>query len=195
MAKETKQSEVTLRTLNNESKNNRQPALLNVKAGDPTGDSWGLPDGIVARFGKGNISDVKLSPDGTYFAVATGVGLWWYDVTTMQPISLWKVPGGDVNTIDFSPDGRLIIMNTVGSIIRIMDVETGECIREIKDQDGFGGLACSSNGKWAAISGGSEFVNVLDIETGEQIAQMDRHSTGCSFNASTTIRSNVSPLA
>ncbi len=174
MAKETKQSEVALRTLNNESKNNRQPALLNVNADDPTGDSWGLPDGIVARFGKGNISDVKLSPDGTYFAVATGVGLWWYDVTTMQPISLWKVAGGDVNTIDFSPDGRLIIMNTVGSIIRIMDVETGECIREIKDQDGFGGLACSSNGKWAAISGGSGFVNVLDIETGLQIAQMDR---------------------
>ncbi len=174
MQKEMEHTEVTLQTLNNESRNSRLPALLNVNADDPTGDSWGLPDGIIARFGKGNISDVKLSPDGTYFAVATGVGLWWYDITTMQPISLWKVPGGYVNTIDFSPDGRLVIMSTVSSIIRIMDVETGECIREIKDQDGFGGLACSSNGKWAAISGGSGFVNVLDIETGIQITQMDR---------------------
>ncbi len=154
--------------------NTRRPAILNVEDDDPTGDSWDLPDDVIARFGKGNISDVKLSPDGAYFAVATGVGLWWYDVNTMQPISLWKVPGGYVNTIDFSPDGSLIIMNTVGSTIRIMDVETGECLREIKGQDGFGGLACSSNGKWAAISGGSGFVNVLDIETGEQIAQMDR---------------------
>ncbi len=166
--------ESTLPTLQNKLPNYIRPATMNVNHNDPTGDSWGLPDGVLARFGKGKIADVRLSPDGTYFAVASGIGLWWYDVTSMQPISLWDVPGGYVNTIDFSPDGRFVIMNTVGAIIRVMDVATGECIREIHDQDGFGCLACSSNGKWVSISGGSGFVNVLDIKTGVQIARMDR---------------------
>ena len=55
------------------------------------GTTWALPAGAIARLGKGDISDVKLSPDGTYFVVGTGVGLWWYDVSSMKKLlcCLW----------------------------------------------------------------------------------------------------------
>ena len=152
---------------------NRNPALLNVDANDPTGDSWAIPKGIIARFGKGNVNDVKLSPDSTYFAVATGIGLWWYDVESMLPISLWDIPEGPVFKIDFSHDGKWIVIDTVNSI-KVLDVETGECVIQIDEQNGYGGITCSSNGKWIAISDSQGHVNVLDINTGNHIAQMDR---------------------
>ena len=79
----------------------RKPASFNVVPEDTIGTTWALPEGAIARFGKGDIGDVKLSPDGTYFAVGTGMGLWWYDVSSMSPISLWETKRGLVNSIDF----------------------------------------------------------------------------------------------
>jgi hypothetical protein len=54
---------------------NRKPAPFNVVSGDTMGTTWALPEGAIARFGKGDVDegDVKLSPDGTYFAVGTGM--------------------------------------------------------------------------------------------------------------------------
>ena len=163
----------TTHTHTDKSTINRRPALFNVDTNDPTGDTWAVPEGIIARFGKGNVNDVKLSPDGTYFAVATGLGLWWYDVQAMLPISLWDIPEGPVFKIDFSHDGKWIVIDTVNSI-KVMDVETGDCVIQIDEQNGYGGITCSSNGKWIAISDMQGQVNVLDINTGNHIAQMDR---------------------
>ena len=163
----------TTHTHTDKSTINRRPALLNVDANDPSGDSWAVPDGIIARFGKGNVNDVKLSPDGTYFAVATGIGLWWYDIQSMMPISLWEIPEGPVFKIDFSHDGKWVVIDTVDSI-KVLDVETGDCVIQIDEQNGYGGLTCSSNGKWIAISDMQGHVNVLDLNTGNHIAKMDR---------------------
>ena len=151
-----------------------KPAIFNVDPNDPTGDNWRLHEGVYARFGKGEVKSVKLSPDGVHFAVGTTFGLWWYDVTTMQPISLWNNPQGCVFGIDFSPDGKLIILVTKHATIKVMEVTSGECVLEIEEQSAYAGLACSSNGKWIAIADYEGHVRVLDIHTGEQIAQMDR---------------------
>ena len=64
---------------------NRRPAPFNVVTGDTIGTTWALPQDAIARFGKGEVDhgNVKVSPDGTYFAVGTGMGLWWYDVPSM----------------------------------------------------------------------------------------------------------------
>ena len=37
---------------------------------------WGLPDGVKARLGKGSISDITYSPDGSRIAVASSIGIW-----------------------------------------------------------------------------------------------------------------------
>ncbi len=37
----------------------------------------GLPEGALARLGKGGISVIKFSPDGTRLAVGTSIGVWW----------------------------------------------------------------------------------------------------------------------
>lgn len=40
----------------------------------------GLPEGAIARLGKGGINLIRFSPDGTHLAVGTDVGVWLYDV-------------------------------------------------------------------------------------------------------------------
>ncbi len=153
---------------------NRIPAIFNVNPNDPTGESWGAPEGLFARFGKGESKSVKLSPNGSYFAMSTVFGLWWYDVATMKPISLWDHIGRFAVNIDFSPDGKWVILSTVAPSVKVLEVETGETVFEIKDQNAYAGLACSSNGKWVAVADQEGHVRVLDIHTGKQIAQMDR---------------------
>ena len=49
---------------------------------------WELPEGAIARLGKGRINAMKYSPDGTVFAVATSVGIWLYDTETYQETAL-----------------------------------------------------------------------------------------------------------
>ena len=158
----------------NKAEPSQVPAQLNVVAKDPSGNTWALPEGAIVRFGKGNVGDVKLLPNNKYFAVGTGMGIWWYDVSSMSPISLWEPHKGNISSFDFSHDGKWIVTHTRIRTIKVMDIQSGECVMQIDDHDAYGDLACSSNGKWVATAGGDGVVKVLDVQTGECIAQMDR---------------------
>ena len=153
---------------------NRRPAAFNVVPNDPTGNTWALPKDAIVRFGKGlmNEWDIKLSPDGTYFAIGTGMGLWWYDVSSMSPISLWETQRGLINSIGFSHDGKWIIIINSDAIIKVLDVQTAECIYQMDGQGS--NIAISSNGKWIATSDGQGIVRVFDVHKGNFLAQMDR---------------------
>ena len=155
---------------------NRRPAKFNVVPNDPTGNTWALPNDAIVRFGKGlmNAWDVKLSPDGTYFAMSTGMGLWWYDVFSMLPISLWETERGLIDSIDFSHDGKWIVIANSDGIIKVLDVQSGGCVARIENQDASGGLACASNGRWIAIAAIEGIVKVIDLHSGMIMAQMDR---------------------
>ncbi len=151
---------------------NQKPAALNVIASDPIGNTWALPQDAIARFGKGDQESAKLSPDGRYLAVGTGVGLWWYDTTSMLPISLWEMERGLISSIDFSHNGRQIVIRNWDNIIKVMEVQSAECIYEMEMQ----GLhfTLSSNNKWIASCDWQGIVRVYDIQKGEFLAQMDR---------------------
>ena len=169
----------------NKAKLSQIPAQLNVVANDLTGNTWALPKGAIVRFGKGNDKNLKLSPDGKYIAVGTRFGLWWYDVSSVSPISLWKPGKGHVRSIDFSPDCKHIIIYTVYrtiKTIKVMDIQSGECVMQIDAHDAYNDLVCSSNGKWVATASMKGVVKVLDIQTGECIAQMDRGEHKCKSN-------------
>ena len=89
----------------------------------------GLPEGAIARLGKGDIRVMRFSPDGTQLAVGTSVGVWLYDVQTGNARALFPAkprladnkqfrPGNpkewiadtvsDVRNIAFSPDNRIL---------------------------------------------------------------------------------------
>ena len=43
---------------------------------------WNLPKDAKTRLGKGSINEIQYSPDGQFLAVASGIGIWLYDVAT-----------------------------------------------------------------------------------------------------------------
>ena len=82
---------------------------------------WHLPEGVIARLGKGTPMDVQYSPDGTQFAVATAIGVWLYDADTGEELDLLTVNETDealdpllvkeipeVRALAYSPNGRIL---------------------------------------------------------------------------------------
>ena len=70
---------------------------------------WALPEGAKARIGKGRVSDMQYSPDGTILAVAGSVGIWLYDAETLQELALLSGGKYSPRNISFSPDSTTLI--------------------------------------------------------------------------------------
>ena len=51
---------------------------------------WELPQDAIARYGSGALCDLAVSADGTYLAVGSWVGVWWFDLTTHLPVTLFE---------------------------------------------------------------------------------------------------------
>ena len=86
---------------------------------------WDLPAGATARLGKGEITDIKFAPDGSRFAVATSIGIWFYDAQTGTELALWIGHQKRVSAIAFSPDGSTLASGDEGLELRIWHVEPG----------------------------------------------------------------------
>ena len=93
--------------------------------------SWVLPEGAISRFGHGAVMAMAVSPDGTYLAAATKIGLWWYELATMQPIVLWERERGMLGAITISLDGRLAATGNWDGVIKVWDIQRSTCITKI----------------------------------------------------------------
>ena len=161
-----------------------RPMLFNVAPNDTIGTTWALPDGAIARLGKGSQgyqgdSEIALSPDGTYFTVGTRMGLWWYDVSTMSPIALWETERGNIHAVDISPDGKWIALANWDGIIKIRDIQSGEYITQIKRTEKhttYKRITFSPDSCWIAIAYQEGIVEVLNVQSGVGIAQIARES-------------------
>lgn len=158
-------------------KQNRRPAPFNVVPGDTEGITWVLPEGAIARLGKGDFRGVKPSPNGTYFAVATGIGLWWYEMSSSAPIALWETERGMISATDFSQDGEWIAVANYDGVIKVVDIQSGECLAQMKrteEHNIYWRINFSPDCKWIATANFSGIVEVLDVHRGVCIAEMDR---------------------
>lgn len=102
-----------------------------VASGNNDLASWVLSDGAISRFGRGTVRAMALSPDGASLAVATPIGLWWYELATMQPIALWETERGMVTTIAISHDGRLAATGNGDGVVKVWDIQRSVCITQI----------------------------------------------------------------
>ena len=92
--------------------------------------TWALPEGAIARLGRGSERDMAFSPDGQYFAVGSAIGLWLYELPTLSPIGLWDTERGMTDAVTFSPDSLRIVTYTFVENMKIWDIERGICIAE-----------------------------------------------------------------
>ena len=69
---------------------------------------WRLPENVKARLGRGRIVEMRYSPDGARLAVASSIGIWFYDTATLQEIDLFTGHTSWVTSIAFSPVGGML---------------------------------------------------------------------------------------
>lgn len=84
-----------------------QFGILDIHAQDYS--QWELPDGVIARLGKGRINDMQYSPDGSILAVATTVGIWLYDTDTYQEQKLFTRSHQEMEKVYFENDGTVLV--------------------------------------------------------------------------------------
>ena len=97
----------------------------------------GLPEGAIARIGKGILGEIHFSPDGSKLAVSTSIGIWFHDPHTGKELDLLKRSHiARPYIFAFSPDGKTIASTSWGKPkrtsgrgingVEIWDVITGE---------------------------------------------------------------------
>lgn len=106
---------------------------------------FGLPEGAIARLGKGTLGKIHFSPDGSRLAVSSSIGIWFYDPQTGTELDLLRYTNGiSPFAFAYSPDGKTIasagtnemivitgtrevrLPSIAGYMVQMRDVTTGE---------------------------------------------------------------------
>ena len=154
----------------------RIPAMDQVE-NNQEASLWALPEDARARFGRGTINTMVLSPDGEYLAVGTDIGLWWYEVATLSPIALWSTNCKRISAIAFSASGEWIAIGHEDGSVKVWDVRQANCFTQVERQahrlcKKINQLIFSPDSKCLAANGHFDYrVDVWNPETGVQLAK------------------------
>ena len=149
---------------------------------------WGLPEGARLRIGRGQMTDLKYSPDGSRFAVASSIGIWIYDTMGLREIALFVGHRTHPQKVAFSRDGKLLAAVGGDHAVRLLDAETGEEIRRLEGHvDTVLCIDFHRDGRLLASGGSDRTVRIWDVDTGEEIHALSGHTdrvTAVAFNPS-----------
>ena len=150
--------------------------------------TWELPDGAIARLGPGLIFDMAFSPDNASLAVGTRVGVWMYELDTVQPVTLFETERGMLSNVVLSPNGQWVATSNADGIINVREIESQRRVAKIQGwHDGTSRLAFSPDSQYIAASGhGYGDIYVWRTETGAHVA---------SFEVSVTLQEDERPPA
>ena len=135
----------------------------------------GLPEGAIARLGKGGINLMRFSPDGSRLVVGTDVAVWVYDVLDGKETALFTGHGGQVNALAFSPDGKILASGgSANPIIQLWDLEIGSKLATLKlaeRHDSVKALAFSDDSTTLISVDGFGDIIHWDVNTGRKLPE------------------------
>lgn len=93
---------------------------------------WHLPKEAKTRLGKGEVNDIKFTPDGKFLLLGTSIGVWLYDTTTGEETALLsdsndidrKQGRSNISVLAVSTDGNTLACGDYDGNIQIWDVQT-----------------------------------------------------------------------
>ena len=136
-----------------------------------------LPEGAIARLGRGCVHDMAFSPAGEYLAIGSRIGLWWYKLPSLYPIALWETERGLVSAVAFSPCGNRLVTGNWDGDIKVWNVQQAELLVKLKISSltdkkvPVKQVTFSPDGRCLAVSGSEDVVYVWRLETGDLIAK------------------------
>ena len=132
--------------------------------------TWALPEGAIARLGRGDAGSAAFSPNEKYLAVSTrwtGM-IWLYELPTLSPVAFWEESGG----ITFSPDSRQLVAST-GDGLRIWDVQQHACIASLENVHS--GIPTFSSDGRRMVTADDKTIYLWCARTGKLIRETEMH--------------------
>ncbi|MBI5953737.1 MAG: hypothetical protein HY865_18945 [Chloroflexi bacterium] len=136
-----------------------------VAASEDGIQAWNANSGSVVseKYGSNNITDVSVSPDGSFIATGDKDGT----------VRVWNTPhgsevakvnhGSSINSVTFSPNGKFIASTSYDGVARIWVAVTGREVARLDDAQ-IGSIAFSPDGKYV-VAGGCE--SLTDYQQGQ----------------------------
>ena len=86
---------------------------------------------VFAQIAKRFMSAV-FSPDGQHLATGVDEEIRLWQVETRQEVMTYTGHSGWVNTLAFSPDGKLLVSGSMDKTVRLWNVATGQCWKTLR---------------------------------------------------------------
>lgn len=161
---------------------------------------WRVQDGVLLRTLElqGSNSQMTISPDGRLlaFGIYDTVQIWRVDDGTL--LQTLKGHANAVDSVAFSPDGKLLASGCEDSSIRLWRVEDGKLLRTIQGFQGYSGpvrgIAFSPDGQ---ILAAADSFNVWfwQVEDGELLRSLKVYASAFSGNSTLAFSPNGKILA
>jgi WD40 repeat protein/tRNA A-37 threonylcarbamoyl transferase component Bud32 len=129
----------------------------------------------LARWGKGAIEEITWSPDGSWLAVASMLGVHLYDARTLVEVRVME-PDARVEAVAFPPDGKTLLASGSEGGLRLWRTSDGELLRSWDDAGYVLGAAFSPQGRLAASASGDGRVRVWDVSSGVPLHILEGHT-------------------
>ena len=149
--------------------------VLVIDDGSDDGTADGVETGSLAEL-EARVAALAWRPDGARLAAAAVDGqiLAW-DVAG-QEVLRFRVSGGRLNDVAYTPDGRRLASVTDGGMLRVSDASDGAQLFELRAHESIiRSVAIDPAGARVATGGGDGPVRLWSLEDGSPLGELEGH--------------------